>query len=68
MNEYDRIQGIVSGYADRFAGQHDLRKLRNRQNELNMLFKHSHENHHPIQDAPSHHLNHLLNIVYHLVS
>ena len=53
MNEYDRTQGIVSGYADRFAGQHDLRKLRNRQNELKRLFKHSHENHHPIQDAPT---------------
>ena len=50
MNEYDRIQGIVSGYADRFAGHHDLKKLRNRQNELKMLFKQSHETRHPIQD------------------
>ena len=52
MNEYDRIQGIISGYADRFGGHHDLRKLKNRQNELKMLFKQSHENHHPIQDKP----------------
>ena len=53
MNEYDRIQGIVSGYADRFAGHHDLKKLRNRQNELRRLFKQSHEHHHPIQDKPT---------------
>ena len=53
MNEYDRIQGIISGYADRFGGNHDLNKLRNRQNELKMLFKHSHEHHHPIQDKPT---------------
>ena len=52
MNEYDRIQGIISGYADRFGGHHDLKKLRNRQNELKMLFKQSHENRHPIQDKP----------------
>ena len=53
MNEYDRIQGIISGYADRFAGHHDLKKLRNRQNELKTLFKQSHEHHHPIQDKPT---------------
>ena len=53
MNEYDRTQGIISGYADRFGGHHDLSKLRNRQNELKMLFKHSHEHHHPIQDKPT---------------
>ena len=53
MNEYDRIQGIISGYADRFAGHHDLSKLRNRQNELKAFFKHSHEHHHPIQDKPA---------------
>ena len=53
MNEYDRIQGIISGYADRFAGHHDLKKLKNRQNELKMLFKQSHEHHHPIQDKPA---------------
>lgn len=53
MNEYDRIQGIVAGYADRFAGHHDLKKLRNRQNELRQLFKQSHEHHHPIQDKPT---------------
>ena len=53
MNEYDRIQGIITGYADRFAGRHDMKKLRNRQNELKALFKHSHEHHHPIQDKPT---------------
>jgi hypothetical protein len=37
MNEYDRIQGIISGYADRFAGNHELKKLRNRQNELKFI-------------------------------
>ena len=50
MNEYDRTQGIITGYADRFAGHHDIKKLRNRQNELRHLFKQSHEHHHPIQD------------------
>ena len=54
MNEYDRIQGMISGYADRFAGHHDLKKLKNRQNDLKRLFKESHENHHhPIQDKPT---------------
>ena len=52
MNEYDRIQGIISGYADRFAGKQELSKLKNRQNELRTLFKQSHEHHHPIQDKP----------------
>ena len=45
-NEYDRIQGIIEGYADRFArpgGGHDKQKLMNRQNELKRLFKHSHD-------------------------
>ena len=52
-NEYDRIQGIIEGYADRFAspgGGHDKYKLMNRQNELKRLFKHSHDgDQHPIQ-------------------
>ena len=52
-NEYDRISGLIEGYADRFArpgGSHDKQKLLNRQNELKMLFRHSH-NHddHPIR-------------------
>jgi len=51
-NEYDRIQGIIEGYADRFSrpgGGHDKHKLLNRQNELKKLFRQSH-NHdeHPI--------------------
>ena len=53
MNEYDRIQGIITGYADRFGGHHDLKKLKNRQNDLKRLFKESHENRHPIQDKPT---------------
>ena len=52
-NEYDRIQGIIEGYPDRFArpgGGHDKHKLMNRQNELKRLFKHSHDgDQHPIQ-------------------
>ena len=52
-NEYDRIQGIIEGYADRFSrpgGGHDKHKLVNRQNELKKLFKQSHhEDQHPIQ-------------------
>ena len=43
--EYDRIQGILSGYADRFArpgGGHEKHKLINRQNDLKKLFKLSH--------------------------
>ena len=50
MNEYDRIQGIISGYADRFAGHHNIRQWKNRQAEWKMIFKQSHEHHHPIQD------------------
>ena len=51
-NEYDRISGLIEGYADRFArpgGSHDKQKLLNRQNDLKKLFKMSH-NHddHPI--------------------
>ena len=51
-NEYDRIQGIIEGYADRFSrpgGSHEQSKLLNRQNELKKLFRQSH-NHdeHPI--------------------
>ena len=51
-NEYDRIQGIIEGYADRFSrpgGSHEKHKLLNRQNELKKLFRQSH-NHdeHPI--------------------
>ena len=57
MNEYDRIQGIITGYDDRFAGHHDLKKLRNRQNVLKMLFKQSHGSHpwgsHPITAKPT---------------
>ena len=53
QNEYDRISGLIEGYADRFAkpgGSHDKQKLLNRQNELKRLFKQSH-NHddHPIR-------------------
>ena len=49
-NEYDRISGLIEGYADRFArpgGSHDKQKLLNRQNELRKLFKqsHSHDDH-----------------------
>ena len=53
INEYDRISGIIEGYADRFArpgGGHDKQKLLNRQNDLKKLFRQSH-NHddHPIR-------------------
>ena len=52
-NEYDRISGLIEGYADRFArpgGSHDKQKLLNRQNDLKKLFRQSH-NHddHPIR-------------------
>ena len=51
-NEYDRIQGLIEGYADRFArpgGGHDKHKLLNRQNELKRLFRQSHHHEdHPI--------------------
>ena len=52
-NEYDRISGLIEGYADRFArpgGGHDKQKLVNRQNDLKKLFRQSH-NHddHPIR-------------------
>jgi hypothetical protein len=52
-NEYDRISGLIEGYADRFArpgGGHDKQKLLNRQNDLKKLFRQSH-NHddHPIR-------------------
>jgi hypothetical protein len=52
-NEYDRIQGIIEGYADRFSrpgGGHEKHKLLNRQNELKKLFRQSY-NHddHPIR-------------------
>ena len=52
-NEYDRIQGLIEGYADRFArpgGGHEKHKLLNRQNELKRLFRQSH--HH--EDHPIH--------------
>ena len=49
MNEYDRIHGIISGYADRFAGKHNIQQLKNRQSDLRRLFKESHEHNHPIQ-------------------
>ena len=49
MNEYDRVQGIISGYADRFAGKHNIQQLKNRQSNLRRLFKESHEHNHPIQ-------------------
>jgi hypothetical protein len=52
MNEYDRIQGIVSGYADRFAGKHNIQQLKNKQSDLRRLFRESHEHHHPIQGNP----------------
>ncbi len=52
MNEYDRIQGIISGYADRFAGNHNIRQLKNRQSDLRWLFRESHEHNHPIQGKP----------------
>ena len=52
-NEYDRIQGLIEGYADRFArpgGGHDKQKLLNRQNELKRLFRQSHRHDdHPIR-------------------
>ena len=52
-NEYDRIQGIIEGYADRFSrpgGGHDKHKLLNRQNELKKLFRQSHHHEdHPIR-------------------
>ena len=51
-NEYDRIQGLIEGYADRFSrpgGGHEKHKLLNRQNELKQLFKKSHHHDdHPI--------------------
>jgi len=53
-NEYDRIQGIIEGYADRFArpgGGHEKHKLLNRQNELKKLFRQSHNHEsHPIYE------------------
>ena len=58
-NKYDRIQGIIEGYADRFArpgGGHDKQKLLNRQTELKKLFRQSHHHEdHPIRgkDAES---------------
>ena len=52
-NEYDRIQGIIEGYADRFArpgGGHEKHKLLNRQNELKKLLRQSHHHDdHPIR-------------------
>jgi hypothetical protein len=52
-NEYDRIQGIIEGYADRFSrpgGGHEKHKLLNRQNELKKLFRQSYNNDdHPIR-------------------
>jgi hypothetical protein len=52
-NEYDRILGLLAGYADRFArpgGGHDKQKLLNRQNELKRLFRLSHHHDdHPIR-------------------
>ena len=51
-NEYDRIQGLIEGYADRFSrpgGGHEKHKLLNRQNELKQLFRQSHHHDdHPI--------------------
>ena len=51
-NEYDRIESIITEYADRFAGNHNIQKLKNRQSDLRTLFKESHEHHHPIQGKP----------------
>jgi hypothetical protein len=52
-NEYDRIQGLIEGYADRFSrpgGGHDKQKLLNRQNDLKKLFRQSHtHDDHPIR-------------------
>ena len=39
MNEYDRIQGIISGYAGRFAGKHNIQQLKNKQSNLKGCLK-----------------------------
>ncbi len=58
-NEYDRIQGIIEGYADRFArpgGGHEKHKLLSRQSDLKKLFRQSHhEDQHPIQAKEAEH-------------
>ena len=46
-NEYDRIQGLLEGHADKFSipgGHFEKDKLINRQQMLHRLFK---ESHHP---------------------
>ena len=52
-NEYDRIQGLLEGHADRFSlpgGNWEKDKLINRQQMLKKLFKQSHDGEkHPIQ-------------------
>ena len=51
-NEYDRIQGLLEGHADRFSipgGHYERDKLINRQQMLKKLFKESYDGEkHPI--------------------
>ena len=51
-NEYDRLQGLLEGHADRFSipgGHYERDKLINRQQMLKKLFKESHDGErHPI--------------------
>ena len=51
-NEYDRLQGLLEGHADRFSipgGHYERDKLTNRQQMLKKLFKQSHDGErHPI--------------------
>ena len=45
-NEYDRLQGLLEGHADRFSipgGHYERDKLINRQQMLKKLFKESHD-------------------------
>ena len=51
-NEYERLQGLLEGHADRFnipGGNYEKDKLINRQQMLKKLFKETHEGEkHPI--------------------
>ena len=51
-NEYDRLQGLLEGHADRFSlpgGHYEKDKLINRQQMLKKLFKESYDDEkHPI--------------------